>query len=461
MHDTVTVRLPVRLGVRGPATVRLALPLAPVQAQLRQMHRLLLLIGVAASVLALWIGLVFSRRIARPVEGMTELAERIAAGDFEAGGEVRGEDEIGRLAGSLDAMRRSLRDNLREITKERNQALAIVRNMSDGVISLAPRGEVVFANSAAEKMLGLSGSLAPGAKFGELPADEALGRTVRSVAESGRPDVVEFGDVTAGDRVIRVSVNPVTQEPPDQERGVVMVVRDMTEARRAEALGRELVANASHELRTPLSVISSTADTLLHSAGAGEGDQREFVEIIARHARRMEQLVKGTLQLSQLEAGATAGAPETLSVADLIRQTADLCAPRAAEKGLRLETNVPPESAVVRGVESLLLQALGNLADNAIRYTPPGGTVTIGASTAGGEVELSVADTGHGIPPAERSAVFERFVRGRQASASGVEGSGLGLAIVSRVVRLHNGRVDLESVAGKGSRFIVRLPAGE
>ena len=460
LDDTVTVRLPVQLGGLGPATVRLALPLAPVRSQLRQMHVLLLLSGVAACALAVGLGLLISRRIARPVERMTVLAERIASGDFSCPVVPTGDDEIGRLAEALTCMQSSLRDNVRAITEERNQALAIMQNMTDGVLAVSAGGRVLLANASAAEMTGLVSVPESGTELGSLDLVPGLVDAIRDTAQSGSAAVVEVGDLTTGQRVLRASITPIGELSESGAAGVVAVLRDMTEARRVESLGRELVANASHQLRTPLAVVSSTAETLMGSSAWGEPEQREFVEIIVRHARRMEQLVAETLQLSQLEAEGRTDhwRWEQLDLTEVLQQALDLHAELAQERHVTLRLAQDTAAGSVEGVESLLLQALGNLVDNGIRYSPDGGHVDVSVATADGWVGFCVRDAGPGIPSSEQKRIFGRFVRGRHEASAAADGTGLGLAIVSRVAEIHGGTVALVSHPGQGSTFTLRIP---
>jgi signal transduction histidine kinase len=220
-------------------------------------------------------------------------------------------------------------------------------------------------------------------------------------------------------------------------------------------MGRELVANASHELRTPLAVIASTADTLLDTTG-GDSRQRDFLEIITRHAARLQRLVDETLQLSCLQGGIEGRPRELVGLAELVEEALTFHATAAAKKRQQLLVRVSPDLAPVRGVPALLVQAIRNLVDNAIRYAPPGGSVEVRAEAAGtGHVGLLVVDNGPGIAPAEQSRVFDRFYRGATA---GEAGTGLGLAIVARVAELHGGRVELESTPGRGCSFRLLLP---
>jgi len=457
LNETVTVRWPVRLGRLGPATARLALPIGPVRRQLQRLYALLLGTGIAASLLAVWLGVRLSRRIARPIEAMTAGAERIAAGDFEQPVHAEGQDEIGRLGEALETMRQSLRSNLAAITKERNQAMAIVKGMSDGVVCLSDTGQVIFANQAAASLLNLVEIPPTQTPFEALSVPHDLSACVHRTVETGAETATEFGDIKAGERVVRVTIAPVDDPSLGAERGAVLVLRDMTEARRAEAMGKELVANASHELRTPLAIISSTADTILAASESDPEAVKEFAGIIARHAVRMERLVQETLQLTRLEGGNPDWEWEELSPGELVQQAVDLLQPAAREAGKTIRIDVPQDMPAVRGVESLLLQALQNLLDNAIRYSSSATRIICCVKAHNNAIDITVADEGPAIPPADQKRIFERFVRGGTGSRT-ADGTGLGLAIVQRVAEVHKGSIFLDSRPGEGNCFTLRLP---
>jgi signal transduction histidine kinase len=448
LDDTVTLRIPIRLGSTGPATARLALPIEPVRRQMAHMGRMLAGTAVAALVLVSILSLWLARRIAQPVEEMTRVAERIAAGDFDCRAPAGGTDEIGRLAEAVGTMQQSLRRTLGELRHERNQARAIVAGMSDGVIALSPRLSILYANDAAASLLAMP-SMAPGTTF-QPPAD--LGPVIARALDRHQEETIELGDVRRGDRIIHVAVSPLDHAVGDGG-GAVLVLCDRTAARRAETMGRELVANASHELRTPLAIMASTADTLLAWSAELPAQPREFLQIIARQAERMQRLVNETLQLSQLESGTPPGAMEKLSLADLARRVVDDLRPLAASRGVALQPVQAPTDACVLGFEHLLATALANLVDNALRYTPAGGAVTVSVERDVAHVAVAVRDNGPGISPAEQARLFDRFVRGKAATATPSEGSGLGLAIARRSAEIHGGSIRLDSALGQGSTF--------
>lgn len=452
LHDTVAIRLPIRLEPLGPMTVRLALPIQPVREEMRRLGQWLLATAVLALMAAVAAAAVIARRIARPIERMTRLAERIAEGDLDGPPPAAGPGvgEIDRLGQALGTMQSSLRQSMSALRRERQQALAIVGAMTDGVLALDMDGRVLFANPAVGELLG--GLPTPGSPLAEGVFPEPVRELARRVLEEQVSAETVLGDELQAERLLGVVCTPV----PGESGGAVLVLRDITEARRAASLGRELVANASHELRTPLAIVESSADTLLAAGDDLPPDLREFADMISRNCRRMAGLVSETLELSKLESG-WGKQPESLDLAELAGRTVEQCRPLAAAKGLEL-TFSAAAPVPVRGVASQLTSALRNLVENAVHYTPAGGRVEVSVNGDGSHADCLVGDTGPGIPEADRKRIFERFYRGDHAAQLRAEGSGLGLAIVRRVAELHGGSASVASSPGEGSRFLLRLP---
>ena len=237
---------------------------------------------------------------------------------------------------------------------------------------------------------------------------------------------------------------------------VLLLLRDVTEGRRAEATRRDFVANASHELRTPISAIRAAAETLLAGALEDEAAARGFVEIVARHAERLSRLTQDLLDLSRLESRQWRFDLARVDAAAVARQVVELLDAEAHEKGLALASEVPADAAV-RADPRALEQVLVNLAENAIKYTAQG-KVTLGAARDGERWMLTVADTGPGIERHHLARIFERFYRVDPGRSREQGGTGLGLAIVKHLVALQGGRIELRSEPGKGSCFRVEFP---
>jgi two-component system phosphate regulon sensor histidine kinase PhoR len=323
----------------------------------------------------------------------------------------------------------------------------LVDGIPDGAGVLDSRGRLVVVNKALDALVG---------------AGRAQGRTLLEITRSG-----ELGDaaeraiaganvhgefnVVSLDKVLLVTLSPLS------DRRALAVLRDLTEQKRLEAIRRDFIANASHELRTPVAAITGAVETLLSSGHLLEPSARQFVEMIARHADRLSRLTRELLDLSRLEAGDVHLEIGPVELAPLAASSLDLIRARADEKRIKLGFDGPPGLRAM-GDRRSLEQILVNLLDNAVKYTPPGGRVTVLTDGTGSSVVVSVLDTGPGIEPRHRGRIFERFYRADVGRAREDGGTGLGLAIVKHLAQVQGGQVGVESGQG-GSRFWVKLPA--
>lgn len=334
----------------------------------------------------------------------------------------------------------------RALAVEREQPeRELLAAVPDAAALVGKDGRVRVANSAFE---GLSpGGRAVGLTALEVTRQAELGEAMRRALE-GTPRRLEL---TLGRRTFAAQLTPLVRGE------VLLVLRDVTEAKRAEAARRDFVANASHELRTPVAAIAGAAETLLSGALEQPEQARQFVEIISRHSDRLAQLTRDLLDLSRIETGQWPISLGPLELLPLVRRVLDLSAAAAAQKRLALRCEVPPGLAA-RADARALEQVLVNLVDNAVKYTPEGGAVTVGAARAGDRVLLTVADTGPGIERHHLERLFERFYRADAGRSRQAGGTGLGLAIVKHLVQAQGGEVGVESGSG-GTCFAIRLPA--
>jgi two-component system phosphate regulon sensor histidine kinase PhoR len=307
-------------------------------------------------------------------------------------------------------------------------------------------GRIRLANTAFDRLA--AGGRAAGLTPLELTRSAELSDAAKRALEGTRRKL----EIQLGRQAFVAHLAPLVRGE------VLLVMRDVTDARRAEAARRDFVANASHELRTPVTAIAGAAETLLAGALADPAKGREFVDIVARHADRLAQLTRDLLDLSRIETGQWPISVERLEVLPLARRALDLCARAAQAKRMELRCEVP-EGMAVRADARALEQVLVNLLDNAVKHTPEGGKATVSAAPEDGSVVVSVADTGPGIERHHLPRLFERFYRADPGRSREAGGTGVGLAIVKHLVQAQAGEVGVESGQG-GSRFWVRLPAG-
>ncbi|MBI3399792.1 MAG: PAS domain-containing protein [Acidobacteria bacterium] len=454
--DTIKLdMLYVAVPVRHPAVgfVRVALPLTDVRHQLQTVLTATLtalglaLLGGAA------IAWVFSTRIGQRVRLIAGIAERYQRGDLTPPHLGFGDDELGTVARALDASVQEVGRRLDEQARDRTRMEAILSGMVEGVIVVDAQGRLQLVNDAARQMLKLDDP-AIGRPYVETIRLPAIVELVAAVLSGRTPEALQFSPPRDPARTIIARAAPSSGAAA---YGLILVLHDITDLRRADQIRRDFVANVSHELRTPLTAIRGYVEAL--SEGDATADESQtFLEIIARHTQRMERLVKDLLRLARLDAGQETldlAACETRGLADAV--VADL-APEAAARRQRLEVAVAAPADLVRGDPAKLHDALRNLVANAITYAPEGTVIRIGAALEDGRVALSVADEGPGIPEEDLSRVFERFYRVDKSRARDPGGTGLGLAIVKHLVELHGGTVRAENRAEGGARFVVTLP---
>lgn len=328
--------------------------------------------------------------------------------------------------------------------EERRRMDLVLSSMHEGVVLFDPAGQTVFANPAAERHLGT----VPRSLAALLPLSiQEAARHGAEAQESGSTDA----EVGSPPRWLRASTVPVGEDGT-----VLLVVRDVTEAKRLDEIRRDFVANASHELKTPAASIQAAAETIQTAALDDPEVIPRFAAQLEREAVRLSRIVGDLLDLSRLESGSELD--ETVALGAVLRDEVERFHDPAAEAGVVLSVRAE-NVARVRGSARDLALLVRNLVDNAIRYTRTGGRVDVVVELDGGEVVLSVSDTGLGIPQRDLPRIFERFYRVDRARSRETGGTGLGLSIVRHVVENHGGRISVESELGRGTRFEIRVPA--
>ncbi len=438
--------------------VHVSVPGAWVWRQLRRMVPALgtaLVIGMAA---AWFVGSRLSRRITRPLEKFTQVAERVSAGDFAGRAPIDDTEELGRLGSTFNTMAAKLKQKIQEISEEQKKIEAIVSGMVDAVIATDRHGQLILLNRAAEELLRISRNHAQGRPAQEVLTDRRLIGMLEEATGRGRVTATELPAVSPDDRVIEAHCAPIKGDGGDVI-GAVAVLRDVTVLRHAERLRRELTANVSHELRTPLTSIKGFAETLLHGAMKDEATCRRFLTIIDGEADRLVKLVDDLLDLSRLESKGVTLELGVVDLGQLVAHTIDKLRPLAEESKLVLAHSGPSGVLVVADSDRLEV-VLTNLIDNALKYTPPGGRVDVEVLPTDHEVTVAVTDTGRGIPPDDLPHVFERFYRADRSRArrSGSGGTGLGLAIAKHIVEAHGGVIGVRSRLDEGTTFLFTLP---
>jgi two-component system phosphate regulon sensor histidine kinase PhoR len=423
-------------------------------------HSLELALGAAffvAVTLSLWLAQSITHRLSDLTHAAQQLAAEREAASIKQAAE---HDEIGLLASTLKHTADQLHAQIDALSEDRTQLLAVLTSMVEGVMVLDSRGYVLQINPALEHIFGIARTEAKGRPAAELFRHQQLNELIGTALRSRKNHEAEIVLPLTG-RCLQIEASAAGGEQ-DNEACVVLVFHDITELRRLETIRKDFVANVSHELRTPLTSIKGYVEALLDGAKDDPAAAGNFLDIILNQSNRLNLILEDLLELSKIESGSVHFKQEPIDLCPLIDRTITMIKTLADKKRHRLLLSVDPALPPVEGDEERLAQVLTNLLDNAVKYTPTGGTITVGArfapASADRMIDLSVADTGIGIPEPDRPRVFERFYRVDKARSRELGGTGLGLAIVKHLVEGLSGQVWVEATHPHGSRFVVRLP---
>ncbi len=435
--------------------VRLALPLTEVERLVGVANRSLLLAGAMALLFAVVLTAAAAVLASRSAERLTQSAQRMAAGDLACRTGVTQADEFGELGRVLDQLAANLSATLLELRGERDLLAGILDTMQEGVLLLDPYDAVVRLNPGLGGMLQIDGAVV-GRSLLEVVRLPALKTLVAQVRQSGSPGRAELELPGPPPQWLRVSAVPTTRRPGE----VLCVCVDVSELLRATQVRRDFVANASHELRTPVATLAAAAETLQQSLGHDPEASRQCAEMIGRHATRLGQLVADLLELSRAEATADPLVLDSLPVEATVQKLLEPFKARAGSKGIQLFNETTSVAVPMRVHARAFERVLSNLVDNALKYGPGPGSVTVRAVLLADFVEFSVIDTGPGIASQHLPRLFERFYRVDPGRSRELGGTGLGLAIVRHYVLAMGGQVQVHSQVGQGSTFSFTVPRG-
>jgi len=398
--------------------------------------------GVIAGVVGIVVGLLLAQLIALRLRRLSMAAEALAHGDFETPLRYRFRDEFGALTYNFERMRRQLRRSFRHIEGERDRLRMLLERLHEGVVTVDRHLAVHFANNEARRLLGVR--LAEGDQLPEPWDGFSLHEFVERLFDDGASLAQEH--VRPGEERAIGLVGIPAQPEGDT---VLIVLDDLTEQERRELAAREFVANAAHELRTPLTTIIGAVEVLQTGAKENPAERDRFLAHIEREAARLGRLTHALLALARAHAGQEKPRVEPTPIEPLLREVADDLRPR---EGVVVE--VECAAGLAANVNrDVLEQALRNLGDNAAKHTPSG-SVVLRAYSTGRNVRIEVEDTGVGMSSETQRHVFDRFYRGHDRDP---EGFGLGLAIVQQAVRSLDGRIELDSAPGDGTRVRIVL----
>ncbi|MEJ2559287.1 MAG: ATP-binding protein [Anaerolineae bacterium] len=486
-YEMMYVALPVRTpsGGRMMGVVRVALPLRQIEASVGRLRQTILTAGLFTVLLAALMALLIAERTARPVRRLTDVAERMAEGDLAARLLPTGRDEVGQLTLAFNHMADQLREKMTTLAEEQDRLAVVLEHMADGVLITDATGRVQLINPAAARLLGTTQPAALGRSFVQVVRDYRLVELWENCCEQSEEQsaAVELDRLGLFLQVIVTPLQEITPPPaahyaaggtrmdlqPKYTQTQVIILQDLTQIRRLNAVRRDFISNISHELRTPLASLKALVDTLRDGALDDPPAAQRFLDRIETEVDAMTQMVQELLELSRIESGRVPLSLVPTPVADVVVPPVERLYPQAERAGLSLTVDLPSDLPQVLADAERVRQVVTNLVHNAIKFTRTGGRVTVRAYPVQDKgqrpkadryhsaVIIEVADTGVGIPADDLPRIFERFYKADRARSGG--GTGLGLAIAKHVVQGHGGRIWAESIEGQGSTFYFTLLA--
>jgi two-component system phosphate regulon sensor histidine kinase PhoR len=442
-------------GGRTLGLVRVATPVATMQADMSSVRRRFWTIAALIFAVALGVSFWLTAQVVRPVIRLNDASVAIAKGDYLHRVYVDYGNELGQLGESFNQMIREMADREDQLRATGQRLATVLGGMVEGVIAVDADERVLFANGAAAGLFGFSAAAAVGKPFLETLRNHSLHAAVSQALASAKPLQLETELGGARQLTLRVHATPIPGSPCP---GVVLVLHDITDLRRLEQVRQEFVANVSHELKTPLSSIKAYAETLRTGALYDQENNLAFVSRIEEQAERLHELILDVLALAKIESGEQAFDMGSVSLPNLVEDSVSAHRDAAASKQIDLVIKPDLPNLNVWADAEGVRQIVDNLIDNAVKYSPEGGRVTVAWRSDKSRAILDVTDTGIGIALEHQARIFERFYRVDKARSRELGGTGLGLSIVKHLARAFGGAASVKSKPGQGSTFSVELP---
>ncbi|RST58536.1 PAS domain-containing protein [Siminovitchia terrae] len=455
-YSMMYTAIPVKIDGEVKGVVRVALSLENIEKAIRHLRNTLTIVLFAALLLTALIGIRIAKGIAKPVEEMMFVSQKLKDKDYTARVSMRPKGELGQLANAINVLAASLKSQMETIQENEQRLSGVLRNMMSGVLFVDKNGKILLANRAIGCMLDADPEAFTGKQHVEIVKNAGLSRLIARCLNEQTEIRDEIQFYYPNERILDAHLAPYVGENGEL-KGIVAVLHDITDIRRLEKMRSEFIANVSHELKTPITSVKGFTETLLDGAMEDKEALHHFLGIIHKESERLHRMINDILHLSKIEQHMIPLEVENVNVAEVVDRVADTVRKDVEKKGLELHLPVERE-CWVKGEKDRIQQIILNLVSNAVSYTPAGGRITVSLADIEDEVAISVKDTGIGIAKKDLPRLFERFYRVDKGRARNSGGTGLGLAIVKHLVESHQGKIEVKSEEGRGTEFIVTLP---
>jgi two-component system, OmpR family, phosphate regulon sensor histidine kinase PhoR len=432
--------------------VRMANPVNQIDNNILSIQRSVLLATAIATIIAILLAILVTNYTIKPLRNLTESILKLGSGDYPEPSRLDRSDEVGNLSRAFREMSYQINNQIGQLTTEQAKLGAVLTHMNDGVLIVDSDGRVELINPAAVQLFGIEEQEATGKTLIEVVRHHQIVELWRKSAQASQQQVGTLE--TSPDRLfLQVIATPLEPSLPGS---TLLVLQDLTRVRRLETVRRDFVSNVSHELRTPLASLKLITETLMEGALEDPVVARQFLVKMEGEIDNLSQMVRELLELSRIESGRVPLVKQIIDPVSLVRPAVERMEIQADRSGLKLVFDFPPNLPKVNADPERMEQVLVNLIHNAIKFTPPGGKITVSAYKEYSRVIFYVRDTGVGIPSADLERIFERFYKTDRSRTGG--GTGLGLSISRHLVEGHGGRIWAESQLGQGSTFYFALP---
>jgi two-component system phosphate regulon sensor histidine kinase PhoR len=458
-QNMMYVALPVVEEDTVVGCVRTALPLRTISSTISSALYPIIYSGLGIALIATLISLWLSRRISLPLEEMKRGAERFARGELDGRLPSYSGEEMWGLAEAMNQMAAQLDDRIRTVVRQRNEQEAVLGSMLEGVLAVDKEERILRINQTAAELLDIVPAEAVGRRILEKVRKPELQKFISETLRSQSGIEADITLIIRGKQCFLQAHGTPLRDSRGKDIGALIVLNDITRLQRLENIRRDFVANVSHELKTPITAIKGSVETLLSGAMDEPESAHRFLEIVARQADRLNAIIEDLLALSRIEQGEEQSGIELIrgDIKQVLQSALQSCQVKAQEKRMHLDLE-SPEELIAPINAPLLEQALVNLIDNAIKYSPDQSRVRIAATRDDHGMQIQVQDWGSGIAHEHLPRLFERFYRVDKARSRKFGGTGLGLAIVKHIVQAHNGQINVASTPGEGSTFTIKLP---
>ncbi|MBM4271058.1 MAG: HAMP domain-containing protein [Deltaproteobacteria bacterium] len=460
--DMLYIVSPIREGSKLTGYVRLARPLYAVKRSVDRLYRFIYQSVLIIFIPSLIIAFFLSRKLVLPIQKIESYTEKASRGEMPGTLLVESTDEMGRLAENINRMVLECKEKIELADEEKGKLEAAFSSMVEGVLILDSHDRIELINKCLKDILGKLYSdqiinITPLEAFRNVELQNAIERFKKT-----KTPIVQ--QITIGEEnpvILEVSISAVKGLPGGEEK-TMLVFHDVTRLKKLEKIREDFVANVTHEIKTPLTAIIGFVETLQGGAIDDKGDAKKFLQTISENARRLDRLVDDLLTLSSIELGEMKMQFEKVSVADILGSVLPVFEVKAVEKSIAIDTNIPEDLPPIRADRDKMIQVLLNILDNAMKFTPDGGQISVTAfQETGAFVTVKISDTGVGIPKSEISRLGERFYRVDKTRSREEGGTGLGLSIVKHLMKAHEGRIIFDSQVGKGTSVSLYFPVSQ